>query len=521
VSRFIGRLLSRQGGTIQLDLSTNHLARPHTMAQFHSSSMALVETTLVQCSYQKTIPRRRRRKRARSSSASMGYCCNSCMSNKQRLSSLASTTTTALIVLLTTLCSDTSVVEGLLLNPIKVNLRNEPHTVLSAAARTVISGSNSSNRNEKNNQRVASKLRKQKMKPMPLTGYDAKAIEEYYDVRPLQVGWRLNSLGLPLLAWYGRLLIDKAFGVLDKPSVQRQRGKELREAFVRSKSVALIKSGQALSLRPDLIKNKIWAEELGKLVDAVGSFSDVEAMKIIQSELKNDILPRLQKTKDLWMDESFKKRQRAPGMTQLQRMTARDPILSLFDFDNSNLAVASASIGQVYKAKIRSGPQLEAAIGKEMATIWGGKMVAIKVQRPDVTSSASLDMYLLRRTALWLSKIRAGNIVGIADQFGMQLFGELDYIREANNCQRFRALYGEWDNIRVPDTCLPLTRKRVLVQEWVDGDKGPWPGGEGIKMVRIGLKCSVDQLMTTGLFHAGKVPAMVIFVFPIVSCCCF
>lgn len=40
---------------------------------------------------------------------------------------------------------------------------------------------------------------RRKTKPMPITGYDAKSIEEYYDRRPLQVGWRLNSLGFPLL----------------------------------------------------------------------------------------------------------------------------------------------------------------------------------------------------------------------------------------------------------------------------------------------------------------------------------
>ncbi|KAL3919342.1 MAG: hypothetical protein SGILL_003799 [Bacillariaceae sp.] len=357
--------------------------------------------------------------------------------------------------------------------------------------------------------------RKTKMKPMPLTGYDAKAIDAYYDIRPLQVGWRLNSLGLPLLAWYCRLMMDEWQGTSQNPSVQRQRGKELRQCFVSSKSVALIKSGQALSLRPDLIKNKVWAEELGKLVDAVGAFPDNEAMSIIRSELQPELGPRLQKTRDYWQLKakggsggggSNSKATTTPKLKQklnrIQKMTQRDPILSLFDFDNDNLAVASASIGQVYKATIRPGRQLEAAIGKEAADEWGGKTVAIKVQRPDVTSSASLDMYLLRRTATWLSKMRAGDIVGIADQFGRQLFGELDYIREANNCQRFRELYGEWDNVMVPDVCLPLTRRRVLVQEWVDGEKGPWPDEEGIKMVRIGLKCSVDQLMTTGLFHA-------------------
>lgn len=41
--------------------------------------------------------------------------------------------------------------------------------------------------------------RREKMKPMPVRGYDASAIEDYYDLRPFEVGWRLNSLGLPLL----------------------------------------------------------------------------------------------------------------------------------------------------------------------------------------------------------------------------------------------------------------------------------------------------------------------------------
>jgi predicted unusual protein kinase regulating ubiquinone biosynthesis (AarF/ABC1/UbiB family) len=300
--------------------------------------------------------------------------------------------------------------------------------------------------------------------------------------------------------------MDKALKIDTDPNVQRRRGRELREAFVKSRSVALIKSGQALSLRPDLIRNEIWAEELGKLVDAVGSFSDMEAMKIIQQELSKDLMPKLKTTKQAWY-ETFDERRKQPAIQdglRLPKFVENDPILSLFEFENDFRAVASASIGQVYRAKIRQGAQLQAAIGSAAAAKWGGRTVAIKVQRPDVASSASLDMYLLRRTAMWLSQMRGGNLVGIADQFGMQLFGELDYIREANNCERFRELYGDWENIMVPDVCNELTRKRVLVMEWVNGTKGPWPGSEGINMVQIGLQCSVDQLMTTGLFHAGE-----------------
>jgi len=334
---------------------------------------------------------------------------------------------------------------------------------------------------------------------MPVTGYDGKTIDAFYDRRPLQVGWRLNSLGFPLLGWYLGLLMDKSFGVSDKANVQRKRGVELRELLVQSRSVALIKSGQALSLRPDLIRNKIWAEELGKLVDAVGAFNDLEAMRIMKKELE-DLAPRMKVTRASWKD-AFKKN-KAKAVTRLEKYVANDPILSLFEFSNGNQAVASASIGQVYKARIRRGPQLEAAIGKENAAKWGGRVVAIKVQRPDVAASAALDMYLLRRTAMWASKMRGGDLPKIADQFGLQLFGELDYVREANNCERFRDLYGSWKNVLVPDVCNPLTRRRVLVQEWIEGEKGPWPGEAGLETVQIGIRCSVDQLMTTGLFHA-------------------
>ena len=116
----------------------------------------------------------------------------------------------------------------------------------------------------------------------------------------------------------------------------------------------------------------------------------------------------------------------------------------------------------------------------------------------DVAASAALDMYLIRRTAMWLNKFRGGDIVAIADTFGMQLFGELDYVREAKNCERFRGLYGQWDDVVVPSACTQLTRKKVLVMEWAEGTKGPWMGPDGIDMVRIGLRCSTDQLLRSG-----------------------
>jgi hypothetical protein len=52
---------------------------------------------------------------------------------------------------------------------------------------------------QKKIQQPPRRRRREKMKPMPVVGYDSESIEEYYDLRPFEVGWRLNSLGLPLL----------------------------------------------------------------------------------------------------------------------------------------------------------------------------------------------------------------------------------------------------------------------------------------------------------------------------------
>ena len=49
-----------------------------------------------------------------------------------------------------------------------------------------------------------------------------------------------------------------------------------------------------------------------------------------------------------------------------------------------------------YKARIRRGPVLEAAIGKVEAAKWGGKIVAIKIQRPG--ENKMLHVCIVRKT---------------------------------------------------------------------------------------------------------------------------
>merc|ERR1711906_64870 len=107
---------------------------------------------------------------------------------------------------------------------------------------------------------------------------------------------------------------------------------------------AFIKLGQMLSSRPDLLP-PAYIYQLQSLCDQVPHFDHQTALAIIEDELG------------------------AP---------ATEMFIGLASVDRP---IAAASLGQVYRCKLRST----------------GKWVALKVQRPDMLECVSLDLYLLRK----------------------------------------------------------------------------------------------------------------------------
>ena len=286
--------------------------------------------------------------------------------------------------------------------------------------------------------------------------YDGEVIEKFYS-RPEQlpvVVSRLVEVGSPLLGWWLLKKWNKATSfMVSDDRTKRVRAaalaEDLKDAIVAGGSIAFIKSGQALSLRPDLVKSADVVRELQKLQDEVGTFPNEAAFEIMRQEL------------------------------------GRDP-LEVYSFDPPS-PIASASIGQVYRASLRSTNQT----------------VAVKVQRPDALQKAPIDMFILRRLAAYLrqqKKLRS-NLVAIVDEFGSQLWSELNYTQEAVNCAKFKALYGDIPGILCPSVFPELTGRRLLTMQFVEGTKGPWLRG-GEKMLTIGLQCSVLQLLGRGFFHS-------------------
>lgn len=112
------------------------------------------------------------------------------------------------------------------------------------------------------------------------------------------------------------------------------------------------------------------------------------------------------------------------------------PLESMYSHITSE-PVAAASLGQVYKATLAAT----------------GETVAVKVQRPGIGDSIAMDMLLLRQLLDVVDKSQdliAQPLVPLVDEFSARLFGELDYIKEGQQCERFAKLYSHVPRIIVP-----------------------------------------------------------------------
>jgi predicted unusual protein kinase regulating ubiquinone biosynthesis (AarF/ABC1/UbiB family) len=290
-----------------------------------------------------------------------------------------------------------------------------------------------------------------------LRRYNPQAIASYYNKRPWLVIWRAITIVWLFAGFLIGLLLDRAVGNTDanKP----QRASQLREILTQL-GPTYIKVGQALSTRPDLIKQD-FLEELIKLQDQLPPFDTELAMQIIESQLKKSV------------EELYKEISPRP--------------------------VAAASLGQVYKARLYSGEE-----------------VAVKVQRPNLLPVITRDLYLLRWAASWIKPFLplnlGDNLTVVVDEFGVKLFEEIDYQNEGRNAEKFAANFLDDPTVKVPLIYWRYSSQTVLTLEWIDGIK--LNDIEGINragldrdtLIKAGVTSGMRQLLEFGFFHADPHP---------------
>ena len=213
--------------------------------------------------------------------------------------------------------------------------------------------------------------------------YYPELIAQYWRRRPGAVAQRIVQLSTIAGSFITGIVMDLVTKKTSENSVKRAI--QLRE-IVTSLGPAYIKLGQALSIRPDILSPEAMTE-LQKLCDKVPSFDNKIAFDTLERELGCK-----------WQE--------------VYSELGPDP-------------VAAASLGQVYKGKLKSN----------------GDIVAVKVQRPAVLETVSVDLYILRRVGVALRSVPQINtdVVGLLDEWAERFFEELDYVKEGDNATKFAA----------------------------------------------------------------------------------
>lgn len=303
---------------------------------------------------------------------------------------------------------------------------------------------------------------------IPFNEYSPEANAAYWSTRPVSVMKRMLEVGSTLGVWVAAGQIGG--------TIPKDRADRLRE-ILSQLGPTFIKIGQAVSSRPDTLPPE-FLRELEKLQDRLPPFPTDQAFAVMEEDLGR-------------------------------------PVSEVFS-QISEVPIAAASLGQVYRARLRRD----------------GSEVAVKVQRPGVKTSIALDVLVLRQLMVYVKRFRKMNsdLPALLDEWATSLFKELDYRQEALNGVKFKELYSHLDGVYVPGMVTDLTTARVLVMEWVDGDRlrtaysavgggadddGAFPsfrqappsGSEDdIRLVEIGVKCSLEQLLEFGYFHGDPHP---------------
>ena len=119
--------------------------------------------------------------------------------------------------------------------------------------------------------------------------------------------------------------------------------------------------------------------------------------------------------------------------------------------------LAAASLGQVHEARVQ------------------GRVVVVKVLRPEVEETVAMDLDISFRILFWLNVLFPNHhvqaLTNVVREFSHKVREEMDFRKEADHIARFRASFRAEPGIRAPAVLEAYTRKRVLVMEKVEGTK--------------------------------------------------
>lgn len=222
---------------------------------------------------------------------------------------------------------------------------------------------------------------------------------------------------------------------------------------------AYVKFGQMLSNRNDILPEEM-ISELQKLQDKV-EIQEVDIRKKLAEEL--NIIP----------EEYFQSIDEEP--------------------------MASASIGQVFRAVLKNGEK-----------------VVLKVRRDNIDNVVETDLIIMKDMAKFLEKYDVNakniNLLYIVETFENMLKKELSLTNERKNMERFENNFKGNEHLHVPVVYKELSNNRILCMEFIerikitDKEKIEKMGFNPKEIASLGLELYIKQVMKYGFFHADPHP---------------
>ncbi len=163
---------------------------------------------------------------------------------------------------------------------------------------------------------------------------------------------------------------------------------------------------------------------------------------------------------------------------------------------------AAASLGQTHRARLPEGH--------------GGHRVVVKVQRLGIEKLVETDLAALRMVAGWLRLYRPlrrrADVARLVQELARTTWEELDYVAEAENAARFKAMFASDPGVLVPAVYQDFSTRRVLTLEDVEHIKITDLAGldaAGVSRVQVArrvMEVYLYQVFEEGFFHADPHP---------------
>jgi ubiquinone biosynthesis protein len=230
---------------------------------------------------------------------------------------------------------------------------------------------------------------------------------------------------------------------------------------------SFIKLGQILSTRADVVPIDI-IEELKKLQDEVPPVPFEQLKPLVEAELGASL------------NEVYE------------------------NFDPKPMA--SASIGQVHRAKLRNPDGAPCD-------------VVVKIQRPNIKDVIERDIDLLywmaRAIERSVPESRVYSPSRLVAEFDRAITAELDFTLEADNAERFARNFQDFEPgvVHFPKVYRQASSKRVLTLEFLEGKKvleAVQAGADGEKIAKHAVAVMIKMVFEDGFFHADPHPGNII-----------